>query len=91
MGRKKKIRSLLDAVGHLFEERPKKKALRRAAAFREFLDQLRRRRAELDAQAAEAGEGQQANDLREDLAVLDDEIHKAERLLSKLEADEGDR
>ena len=90
MGKKKKIRRLVEAVGHLLASPPDRKKLRKASAFEDFLQDLRERRTGLAAErdAAEIGS---ADELAryEDLELIDAQIAKAERLLAALR-DESD-
>jgi hypothetical protein len=83
MGKKKKIRRLVDAVGHLFATPPNRKKLKKAKAFERFLVQLRERRTELAAEVEAAGP-EEAVEFGQDLDVLDVQIARAERLLLAL-------
>lgn len=90
MGKKKKIARIVDAVGYLLAGAPKKKKLRKAKAFDEFLDELRARHTELLAERAALGASDpQGAALTADLLLLEEQIAKAERLAQKLH-EEGD-
>jgi hypothetical protein len=84
MGRKKKAKALLEAVGHLFADPPKRKQLLKEKHLRSFLEDLRKRQAELEREFEAAPEGE-AVEVAADLAVLVEQIAKAEKLLKKLE------
>lgn len=86
MGKKKKIRKIVEAVGHLFATPPDRKRLKKAKAFERFLSELRERRDALEVQADAAAPGA-GEELRQDLEVLDRQIAKAERLLATLEGE----
>ncbi len=85
MGKKKKIRRLVDSVGHLFATAPDRKKLRKAQAFEEFLADLRAHHERLCAErdAFEPGSIRRT-ELDEDISLLDGQILKAERLLDRL-------
>ena len=86
MGRKKKIRKLVEAVGHLFASAPDRKKLRKAQAFEGFLGELLEHRERLAAErdGFEAGSVRRV-ELDENLELLDGQIAKAQRLLEKLD------
>jgi hypothetical protein len=89
VGKKKKIARIVDAVGYLLASAPKKKKLRKAKAFDEFLEQLRVRHAELGAERETLGTSDpQGAALTADLILLEEQIAKAERLARKLHAED---
>lgn len=88
MGKKKKIRRLVDAVAHLFATPPDRKKLRKASAFEQFLEDLRQRRHELAVEYAALDEvSLEARELAADVELVDAQIAKAERLLAALRED----
>ncbi len=85
MGKKKKIRRLVDAVQHLFASPLDRKKLRKASAFEQFLDELKMRQTELLAQFDTVQPGSEAEaELAADLDTVGTQIVKAERLLIAL-------
>ncbi len=86
MGKKKKIARIVDAVGYLMASAPKKKKLRKAKAFDEFLDELRSRQTDLKAQrkALPKSSDKKRAALTADLVLLEEQIAKAEHLAKKL-------
>lgn len=91
MGKKKKIARIVDAVGYLLASAPKKKKLRKAKAFDEFLEQLRARQAELGAErdALPTDDPRRAG-ITSDLVLLEEQIAKSERLAQKLHDEDDD-
>ncbi len=85
MGKKKKIRRIVDSVGHLFATAPDRKKLRKAQAFDEFLGDLRSHHERLVTERDSFEPGSiRRSELEETIALLEGQIRKAERLLERL-------